>query len=171
MFEEYNERNHAELPPLMIIQGEGTIPRDESNRALQYDKSSLANYKLIRKGDFIVHLRSFEGGLEKANSNGIISPAYHTFHGEETDSRFYYAYFRSEHFINVDLKPHVYGIRDGRSIDIDGMKTILIPYPSPSEQKSIGNFISSISSVITLHQRKLEKLQNLKKAMLEKMFV
>lgn len=137
----------------MIVQGEGTIPRDESNRVLQYDKSSLANYKLIRKGDFIVHLRSFEGGLEKANSNGIISPAYHTFHGEETDSRFYYAYFRSAHFINVDLKPHVYGIRDGRSIDIDGMKTISIPYPSLHEQKKIGDFISSITSIITLHQR------------------
>ena len=142
----------------MIVQGEGTIPRDESNRALQYDKSSLANYKLIRKDDFIVHLRSFEGGLEKANSNGIISPAYHTFHGENIDSRFYYSYFRSEHFINVDLKPHVYGIRDGRSIDIDGMKTISIPYPSPSEQKSIGDFISSISSVITLHQREQKTL-------------
>ena len=50
VFEEYNERNHAELSPLMIVQGEGTIPRDESNRVLQYDKSSLANYKLIRKG-------------------------------------------------------------------------------------------------------------------------
>lgn len=116
------------MPALTIIQGGGTIRRDESERNLQYDKASLAGYKVVNVGDFIVHLRSFEGGLERATSLGIISPAYHTFHGEGIDSRFYYTYFRSHRFISNDLKPHVYGIRDGRSIDIDGMKTIDIPY-------------------------------------------
>ena len=171
VFEEYSEKNHAELPPLTIIQGGGTIRRNESERALQYDKSSLSNYKMVNKDDFIVHLRSFEGGLEKASSQGIISPAYHTFHGEDVDSRFYYAYFRSKNFINKDLKPHVYGIRDGRSIDIEGMKTIRIPWASYPEQKSIGDFLTHLDTLITLHQRKLEKLQNIKKSCLEKMFV
>lgn len=171
VFEEYSEKNHAELPPLTIIQGGGTIRRDESERALQYDKSSLSNYKMVNKDDFIVHLRSFEGGLEKASSQGIISPAYHTFHGEDVDSRFYYAYFRSKKFINKDLKPHVYGIRDGRSIDIEGMKTIRIPWASYPEQKSIGDFLTHLDTLITLHRRKLEKLQNIKKSCLEKMFV
>ena len=171
VFEEYSEKNHAELPPLTIIQGGGTIRRDESERALQYDKSSLSNYKMVNKDDFIVHLRSFEGGLEKASSQGIISPAYHTFHGEDVDSRFYYAYFRSKNFINKDLKPHVYGIRDGRSIDIEGMKTIRIPWASYPEQKSIGDFLTHLDTLITLHQRKLKKLQNIKKSCLEKMFV
>ena len=171
VFEEYSEKNHEELPPLTIIQGGGTIRRDESERSLQYDKSSLSNYKMVNKDDFIVHLRSFEGGLEKANSQGIISPAYHTFHGENVDSRFYYAYFRSKNFINKDLKPHVYGIRDGRSIDIEGMKTIKIPRTSYAEQKSIGDFLTTLDHLITLHQRELEKLQNIKKSMLEKMFV
>ena len=170
VFEEYSEKNHEELPPLTIIQGGGTIRRDESERSLQYDKSSLSNYKMVNKDDFIVHLRSFEGGLEKANSQGIISPAYHTFHGENVDSRFFYAYFRSKNFINKDLKPHVYGIRDGRSIDIEGMKTIKIPYTAYAEQKSIGDFLTALDNLITLHQRKYDKLQVLKKAMLEKMF-
>mgnify|MGYP002672980097 CR=1 FL=1 len=75
VFEEYSEKNRADLPPLTIIQGSGTIRRDESERALQYDKASLSNYKVVNEGDLIVHLRSFEGGLEKANSQGIISPA------------------------------------------------------------------------------------------------
>lgn len=170
VFEEYSEKNHAELPPLTIIQGGGTIRRDESERALQYDKSSLSNYKMVNKDDFIIHLRSFEGGLEKASSQGIISPAYHTFHGEDVDSRFYYAYFRSKNFINKDLKPHVYGIRDGRSIDIEGMKTIRIPWASYPEQKSIGDFLTHLDTLITLHQRKYEKLVNIKKSMLDKMF-
>ena len=170
IFEEYSEKGHPELPALTIIQGGGTIRRDESDRSLQYDKASLANYKMVNDGDFIVHLRSFEGGLEKATTLGIISPAYHTFHGESTDSRFYYSYFRSPKFIDQDLKPHVYGIRDGRSIDIEGMKTIEIPWTSIDEQKAIGDYIDALDTLITLHQRKLERLNILKKAMLLKMF-
>lgn len=171
IFEEYSEKNHAELPPLMIVQGGGTILRDESDRSLQYDRSNLSSYKMVNKDDFIVHLRSFEGGLEKASSQGIISPAYHTFHGEGIDARFYYAYFRSAVFIRHDLKPHVYGIRDGRSIDIEGMKSILIPYTSYEEQKKIGDCISLLDQLIMLCQRKLEKLQSMKQAMLSEMFI
>lgn len=171
IFEEYSEKGHPELPALTIIQGGGTIRRDESDRNLQYDKASLASYKMVNDGDFIVHLRSFEGGLEKATTLGIISPAYHTFHGEGTDSRFYYSYFRSPKFIDHDLKPHIYGIRDGRSIDIEGMKTIEIPWTSFAEQKDIGDYIDTLDNLITLHQRELGKLQSIKKALLEKMFV
>ena len=87
VFEEYCEKNHEEMPPLTIIQGGGTILREKADRNLQYDRNSLSGYKLVRKDDFIVHLRSFEGGLEKANSDGIISPAYYTFHGKNTDNR------------------------------------------------------------------------------------
>lgn len=170
IFEEYSEKKHDELPLLTIIQGGGTIPRDESNRNLQYDKTSLSNYKMVKKDDFIVHLRSFEGGLEKANSDGIISPAYHTFHGENTDSRFYYPFFRSKRFIEVLLKPHIYGIRDGKSIDIEGMKNINLPVPSYEEQFKVGEYIEQIEHLITLHQRKLNKLKKVKKSMLEKMF-
>lgn len=170
VFVEYSEKNHTELPPLTIIQGKGTIQRDQSERNLQYDPSSLSNYKLVTKNDFIVHLRSFEGGLEVAKSDGIISPAYHTFHGENTDSRFYYPYFRSKTFIDVQLKPHVYGIRDGKSIDIEGMKTIKIPSPSYDEQRKIGDALEYLDSVIDLYQSKLDTLRNYKKAMLVKMF-
>ena len=156
IFEEYSEKKHEELPPLTIIQGGGTVLREESNRNMQYDKSSLSNYKMVKKDDFILHLRSFEGGLEKANTNGIISPAYHTFHGEHTDSIFYYSFFRSKYFIDVLLKPHVYGIRDGKSVDVEGMKSILVPIPTYNEQKLIGNFIERIDHLITLHQRKIK---------------
>ena len=170
IFFEYSEKNHEELPPLTIIQGKGTILRDESDRNLIYDKSGLKNYKLVNKNDFILHLRSFEGGLEMANSCGIVSPAYHIFHGEKIDPRFYYPFFRSKYFIAVLLKPHVYGIRDGKSIDVEGMKSITIPYPSLEEQTRIGQYFEQLDHLITLHQRKLETLKKLKKAMLQKMF-
>ena len=170
VFEEYSEKNHEDLPPLTIVQGSGTIPREESGRDIKYDKSSLNNYKLVNPGDFILHLRSFEGGLEVANSQGIVSPAYHIFRGIRTDSRFYYPFFRSHDFINILLKPHVYGIRDGKSIDVEGMKSIKIPYPDFDEQKRIGDFFDHLDNAITLHQRKCDDLQKLKKALLQQMF-
>lgn len=170
VFREYSEKNHLELPVLTIIQGGGTVLRDESDRNLQYDKSSLSGYKMVCKNDFIVHLRSFEGGLEKSKHNGLISPAYHTFHGDDVDPRFYYPYFRSYEFIKHKLVPHVYGIRDGRSIDITGMKTIQIPWTSYKEQKKIGDYFQSLDHLITLHQRKCDELKKVKKFMLQKMF-
>ena len=171
IFKEYSEKNHLELPALTIVQGGGTVKREDSDRNLLYDKSNLSNYKMVRKNDFIVHLRSFEGGLEKSTLDGVISPAYHTFHSEIADSRFYYPYFRSYEFINHKLVPHVYGIRDGRSIDIEGMKTIEIPYTSIEEQRAIGDYLEALDNLITLHQRKCDDLKNLKKYMLQNMFV
>lgn len=154
VFEEYAEKNHPELPALTIIQGGGTVRRDESERNILYDKDSLSGYKMVRKNDFVLHLRSFEGGLEKATCDGVISPAYHTFHGADTDARFYYAYFRSYDFIKRKLVPHIYGIRDGKSIDVEGMKSIEIPYPSYAEQIRIGDYLERIDTLITLHQCK-----------------
>lgn len=170
VFKEYSEKNHTELSALTIIQGGGTVKREDSDRNLMYDTSNLSNYKMVRKDDFIVHLRSFEGGLEKSSLDGIISPAYHTFHSDMADSRFYYPYFRSYEFIKHKLVPHVYGIRDGRSIDIDGMKTIEIPYTSIEEQRKIGDYLDCLDHLITLHQRKCGQTKNLKKYMLQKIF-
>ncbi|MFR1539485.1 MAG: restriction endonuclease subunit S [Blautia massiliensis (ex Durand et al. 2017)] len=170
IFKEYSEKNHTELPALTIIQGGGTVKREDSDRNLMYDESNLSNYKMVQKDDFIVHLRSFEGGLEKSSLDGIISPAYHTFHSDVADSRFYYPYFRSHEFIKYKLVPHVYGIRDGRSIDVAGMKTIEIPYTSMEEQRKIGDYLDSLDHLITLHQHKCEELKKLKKFMLQNMF-
>jgi type I restriction enzyme, S subunit len=169
VFSEYSEKNHPELPALTIIQGGGTVRRDETDRNLIYDKANLSNYKKVKENDFIVHLRSFEGGLEKATCTGLISPAYHTFHSDIADSRFYYPYFRSHEFVKRKLLPHVYGIRDGRSIDIEGMKSILIPYTSLEEQRKIGAYLDSLDKAITLHQRKSDEFRELKKYMLQQM--
>ena len=170
IFIEYSEKNHLELPPLTIIQGGGTVKRNESDRNILYDKSSLSNYKLVKKDDFILHLRSFEGGLEKATCDGIVSPAYHTFHGINADSRFYYSYFRSFDFIKKKLVPHIYGIRDGKSIDVNRMKSIKIPYPTYIEQKKMGDYIDYFDNLLTFYKRKCEEIKTLKKYMLQKMF-
>lgn len=134
------------------MQGVGTILREKSERNLIYDKSALSNYKFVKEGDFIVHLRSFEGGLEIANSDGIVSPAYHILHGDNIDTTFFYLYFHSNKFINVKLKKCVYGIRDGRSINIKEMLRLLLPYTNTIEQYNIGNLFRKLDNLLTFHQ-------------------
>ena len=127
----------------------------------------MKNYKLVNKGDFIVHLRSFEGGLEVANSRGIVSPAYHIFCGDKVYTDFYYPFFRSEYFIKGLLKPHIYGIRDGKSIDIDGMKKIKIPNPEIEEQIAVGSYFAKLDNLINLNKCNLDEIKKQKEALMQ----
>ena len=108
---------------MTIIQGKGTLPREQAGRNIHYDDSSLANYKKVEQGDFIIHLRSFEGGLEMANEDGIVSPAYTILRCKKPHSSlFYEAYFHTDEFINHILSKSVEGIRDGRQISYEAFK-------------------------------------------------
>lgn len=75
--------------------------------------------------------------------------------------------FIVRHFV-VFIK--AFAIRDGRSIDIDGMKKIRLPFPSYAEQKKIGDFIDTIDGYSTLHQQKLDQLKKLKAYFLQNLF-
>ena len=70
VFTEIAEKNHPEMQVLSVQQGVGTVLRESSDRNILYDKSNLKGYKAMRKDDFIIHLRSFEGGLECSNYDG-----------------------------------------------------------------------------------------------------
>ena len=76
LFSPISDKGHSDLTVLTIVQGIGTLPGDSVDRRISYDKASTNTYKHVEKNDFILHLRSFEGGLELANSEGIVSPAY-----------------------------------------------------------------------------------------------
>ncbi|WP_416756505.1 hypothetical protein ACM0IS_01425 [Mycoplasma aquilae ATCC BAA-1896] len=170
IFDEYSLKNNNQYPLLSIKQGIGTVLREESGRTVKSDAENISNLKLVHKGSLIMHLRSFEGGLEKANHDGLVSPAYHIFKSDCADTEMYYYYFRRKKFINTDLNNHVYGIRDGRSIDINGFNSILVPYTSRLEQNKIGQLIVGLDSLIKSQELKLKKLNNIKQALLEKMF-
>lgn len=125
LFEPISDKNHPDETVLTIIQGQGTAPRDSIERRIAYDKSSVKTYKLTDVGDFILHLRSFEGGLEKTNQKGIVSPAYTVLRPKLiVETGFYYAYFRSYWFINNKLRDSVEGIRDGKSINMTSFSHI-----------------------------------------------
>lgn len=172
MFKKVIEKNRLDLPPLTIVQGYGTIRRDESERRIAYDEKGLKNYKAVQKDDFIVHLRSFEGGLEIANQDGIVSPAYHVYRGnDEVHPSFYYPYFRSSSFIKGKLSICVTGVRDGKNIEMGSFDELLIPHPCLAEQQKIADCLSSLDEVIENQKATLAAWEELKKGLLQQMFV
>lgn len=171
IFDEQKEKNHPTEDVLTIIQGTGTVPRKESGRNIIFDEKSLSNYKFVQKDDFIIHLRSFEGGLEIANSNGIVSPAYIIMRPKlSIASKFFYSYFRSYNFINHVLPVAVEGVRDGRQIKYPILKEEKIPFTSFAEQQKIADFLSNVDSIITAETKILKTLQKKKKALMQKLF-
>lgn len=171
VFTEIIDKNHPDLPVLSVQQGVGTILRDKSDRRIEYDKKNLSGYKAMKPGDFIIHLRTFEGGLECANHEGISSPAYRILRSNIINSTVYRYYFRSYDFIVGKLSVAVVGIRDGKSIDMDTFWQIIIPVPCSEEQQKIADFLSSFDKAIALVRQELEKWKLLKKGLMQQMFV
>ena len=171
-FDSISDKNHPDKTVLTIIQGQGTIPREESDRNISYNKASIPTYKLVKENDFIMHLRSFEGGLEIATREGIVSPAYTILRNKiDLVPEFYRYYFRSSSFIVEKLTGITEGIRDGRSINMDDFWLLEIPYPSIPEQRKIGRFMDLINKQIQIEKDKLEAIKLVKKGLLQQMFV
>ena len=167
------DKGYPELPVLSATQDRGMIRRDENSINIFHDKKNEAGYKRVLPGQFVIHLRSFQGGFAHSAIEGITSPAYTVFgfsEPEKHDSEYWKYVFTSKSFIRR-LETVTYGIRDGRSISYDEFLTLGFVYPSKAEQTAIARYLDKLSDLITLHQRELKKLQNIKKSMLEKMFV
>lgn len=170
VFTEISEKNHPEMPVLSIQQGVGTVLRDSSDRNILYDKSNLKNYKAMQKGDYIIHLRSFEGGLECSNHDGISSPAYRILRPKTILPAAYRDYFRSYEFIHNKLAVSVVGIRDGKNIDMDTFWQISMSVPCIEEQQKIADFLSSVDDVISTSEKEVTTLETQKKAVMKKIF-
>lgn len=164
LFQNVTDKNHPDETVLTIIQGKGTLPREQAGRNIHYDDASLSNYKKVEQGDFIIHLRSFEGGLEMANEAGIVSPAYTILRCKRPHSSLFYdAYFHTDEFINHNLSKSVEGIRDGRQISYEAFKWLGIPYCEPTEQEKISSLFSVLNERIAKQRDLVESLKKYKR--------
>ena len=173
IFKSVTDKGYPELPVLSASQELGMVYRDQNGIDIQHDKKNETSYKRVLPGQFVIHLRSFQGGFAYSEIEGITSSAYTVMsfkNSSEQYGLFWKHVFKSETFIKR-LETITYGIRDGRSISFSDFKSLLLQYPSFSEQKLIGDSIAVIERGITLHQRKLDHLQLQKKALLQQMFV
>ena len=173
IFKSVSEKNRASLPVLSASQIDGMVLRDEIGIDIKYDEETLNNYKVVKPGQFVIHLRSFQGGFALSKLEGITSPAYTIidFIDKENHSPdFWNSILTSRNFIK-QLETVTYGIRDGKSISFKDFSSLKFVFPNYKEQQAIGTYFSNLDNLINTYQEKISQLETLKKKLLQNMFI
>lgn len=172
VFSSYSNKNHnGDLPILAATQERGMVKREDIDIKIQSSEASVKSYKIVEKGDFVISLRSFQGGIEYSNVLGICSPAYTVLKPkQEICNQFFKHYFKKEDFI-TRLSATVVGIRDGKQISYSAFSSMKLTFPCLVEQQKIANYLSSIDDKIAVVNKELEQSQTFKKGLLQQMFV
>jgi type I restriction enzyme S subunit len=133
-------------------------------------EKSIESYKVVQVGDFIISLRSFQGGIEYSQYHGICSPAYVILRRRTGGSDAYFKrYLKTDRFIRV-LTRNLEGLRDGKMISYKQFSELLLPVPSPAEQQKIAECLSSLDGLIAAEGRTLEALKAHKKGLMQQLF-
>lgn len=141
IFHETSIKNHPNEPLLAATQTKGVIPKSLYENTTVTATKNFETLKFVRKGDFVISLRSFQGGIEYAHYQGIISPAYTILEPQEEVVHKYYRYLlKSKHYIS-GLTLLVTGIREGQNIDTGKFKDSFLPLPPKEEQTQIAAFL------------------------------
>lgn len=158
VFRNYTDKKHnGELEILASTQENGIVPRSQIGIDIQCSDEGIAGYKKVSQGDFVISLRSFQGGIEYSQYEGIVSPAYTVLKPIKSISDGYYQnYFKTSGFIQR-LNSAVYGIRDGKQIGYQDFGNLYIHYPPVEEQKKIAQILAHCDKVIELKQRLIEE--------------
>ena len=173
LFESISKKGFKDLPVLSASQEKGMVFRDDISKNITYTNSNLNNYKLVSPGNFVVHLRSFQGGFSYSNKIGIASPAYTIFEFKDNikyDSIFWKEKFKSYNFIQL-LKKVTYGVRDGRSISFSDFLSLYLTFPDIEIQKKIGKCFKALDNQISDQQCIIQQLKQLKQFLLQNMFI
>jgi len=170
VFVSHSQKNNAENEVLLsATQDRGMIPRDMLEGRVTMPTGETNSYKLVDKGDFVISLRSFQGGLEYSEYRGLVSPAYTVLKPiKPINDIFYKFYFKSYNFIG-HLSVAVIGIRDGKNISYENFATIIIPNPPIEEQNAIEKILSKADAELTKYLQKLQTLQHQKKGLMQQL--
>lgn len=160
IFRNHTDKKHnGEFQVLSATQDRGIIPRSEVDIDIKYAEENIGSYKKVEPGDFVISLRSFQGGIEYSEYEGLVSPAYTVLKPTRPISDNYYrAYFKTPDFISR-LNGAVYGIRDGKQIGFEDFGELAVHYPPLVEQKKIAEILATCDRVIELKQQLLEEKQ------------
>ena len=176
---EKNTDNLYTKKDVLSVSGDFGVVNQIEFQGRSFAGASVSNYGVVHTGDVVYTkspLKANPYGIIKANKGkpGIVSVLYGVYHTRENaNADFIQMYFEQDARLNNYLRPLVNkGAKNTLLIsDTDALEGEVCLAPTFDEQKAIGQFFDSLDNLITLHQRELEKLQNIKKSMLEKMFV
>jgi type I restriction enzyme S subunit len=152
---------------LSATQDRGIIPRSMLEGRVTMPEGTTAGYKLVEPGDFVISLRSFQGGLEYSYYRGIVSPAYIVLKPKKAiNDEFYKQYYKSYEFIGR-LATAVIGIRDGKQVSYDDFCVVKIPFPTLEEQTAIAQVLQAAANEVQVLRSKLDKLKEQKKGLMQ----
>lgn len=169
LFARQMSRGNGNAPVLSVTQDYGVVRRDLLDRKISAEEASYGTYKRVEPADFVISLRSFQGGLELCREAGVVSPAYHVIRAARpvvTD--FYKHYFKSPRFI-THLASTLIGIRDGKQISFGDFERIQVPYPHTVEQRRVASLLDALDREIDLLRKQLEALKQQKRGMMQKL--
>ena len=171
VFDQISNKNHnSDLPILAITQEYGAVPRNQIDYHVIVTEKSVESYKVVEVGDFIISLRSFQGGIEYSNHQGICSPAYVILRNKiEIEQMYFKYYFKTEFFIQ-NLSKNIEGIRDGKMVTYKQFSELFLPIPSIFEQQKIAATLFSLDDLIKTQNQKLEALKKHKKGLMQQLF-
>ena len=155
-FSERSEKNHPDEPILCATQSQGVIPQSMYQNRVVVVNKGFEGLKLVKVGDFVISLRSFEGGIEYAYYQGIISAAYTVLTPNNEECADYFKLlFKSYHFIQV-LQTCVTGIREGQNINYQMLGRKYLPLPPMEEQRAIVAYINEKTAKVETLVSELE---------------
>ncbi|MBT9037999.1 hypothetical protein BTI97_05635 [Lactobacillus delbrueckii subsp. bulgaricus] len=175
LFESKSKKDHSDLPVLSATQENGIVFRNDLDIDIKFDTHALSNYKVVSPGDYIISLRSFQGGFELSEKLGIISPAYTVFafnnQEEKRHNNTFWKYLFKRYDFIESLKRLTFGIRDGKAISFTQFSTLKLSFPNFDEQNKIATLLHELDRTITLHDQKLNLLKLVKQSLLQNMFI
>ena len=171
LFFESNERSSS-MEILSVSVAKGIYPASESDRDTN-PGASLVNYKVVHKGDVVYNsMRMWQGAVGSSDYDGIVSPAYVVARPTiELDSTCFGYLLKRPEMLYKYLCDSQGNSKDTQTLKYDRFADIEATMPANlEEQRAISACLESVDHLITLHQRKYDKLVIFKKSMLEKMF-
>ncbi|MEM8524688.1 MAG: restriction endonuclease subunit S [Bacteroidota bacterium] len=170
LFSERIEKGFSEKPLLAATQSQGVIKKENFDTRTVTAQKDFHLLKLVKAGDFVISLKSFQGGIEIAHEEGIISPAYTIMiPSSKLDGDYIKHLFKSNFFI-LSLNRFVTGIREGQNIDYKKFKNSFLPVPNLATQQSIANFLDQktqqIDHFIQLKEKTIALLEERKAAII-----
>lgn len=169
IFKSITKKGFADEELLSATQDRGMIPRTMLEGRVTMPTTGTEGFKLVEIGDFVISLRSFQGGLEYSYYRGLVSPAYTVLKPKkEINEEFYKQYFKSYEFIGR-LATAVIGIRDGKQISYDDFCIVKIPNPTIEEQTAIAQVLLVVDKEISLLKAKAKKLREQKKGLMQQL--
>lgn len=158
LFYERVQKGFPKEPLLAATQRKGVIKKEDYETRTVTAQKDLHLLKLVEVGDYVISLRSFQGGIEVAHCRGIISPAYTVLKPRKTGVTGYYShFFKAKPFID-SLSLFVTGIREGQNIDYERLSRAELPMPPEDEQSAIVRFLDHANRKIDGFIRAKRKL-------------